>query len=223
MILGDYSIYKCPNCNNLIVNESLASGNTFDAIYYSDGKIDAPNNPEFPIFSICKKCDNLLWLYNMEEIDTCVDYLQNEEYKHAQLADFLTISEYEIALKIKAFSNTAEEIWIRKRMWWALNDRIRANEPIFKNNAENVLWESNCEKYIELLDETDNKAKIIVAELHRNLGNFDNSLNILKTIKEPELQWQINQILKEIEKENVFVFEIIQQPKISTWSDDDED
>jgi hypothetical protein len=223
MILGDYSIYKCPNCNNLIANESLASGNTFDAIYYSDGKIVAPNKPEFPILSICKKCDNLLWLYKMEEIDSCFDYLQNEEYKHAQLADFLTISECEIVLKIKAFSNTAEEIWIRKRMWWAFNDRIRANEPIFKNNAEKILWEDNCEKYIELLDKTDNKAKLTEAELYRNLGNFENSLNILQTIKEPEFQWQINQIFEEIEKENQFVFEIIQQPKISTWSDDYED
>jgi hypothetical protein len=223
MILGDDNIYKCPVCNNLIANGSLASGNTFDAIYYSDGKIDAPNNPEFPIFSICKKCDNLLWLYNMEEIDTCFDYLQNEDYKHAQLADFLTISEYEIALKIKAFSNTAEEIWIRKRILWAFNDRIRANEPIFKNNTEIILWEDNCEKYIELLDISDNKAKITVAELFRNLGKFEKSLNILKTIKDPEFQWQINQIFEEIEKENQFVFEIIQQPKISTWSEGDED
>jgi hypothetical protein len=223
MILGDDNIYKCPKCNNLIANGSLASGNTFDAIYYSDGKIDAPNNPEFPILSICKKCDNLLWLYNMEELDSCFDYLQNEEYKQAQLANFLTISEYENALKIKAFSNTAEEIWIRKRLWWAFNDRIRANEPIFKNNTEKILWEDNCEKYIELLDVTDSKAKITVAELYRNLGKFEKSLNILKTIKEPEFQWQINQILEEIEKENQFVFEIIQQPKTSTWSDDDDD
>ena len=55
MIPGANLIIKCPACQFLHQRESLISGNTFGAEYFSDGKRDAPMLPDFPYFV---KCNN---------------------------------------------------------------------------------------------------------------------------------------------------------------------
>jgi hypothetical protein len=45
----------------------------------------------------------------------------------------------------------------------------------FENEIEQKQWEDNCRQLLKLFDEN----KIIYAELHRNLGEFDECIKIL--------------------------------------------
>ena len=48
MTIGTPTIIKCPSCKRLQKRMTLRSGNTFGAIFYSDGTRDAPMLPEIP-------------------------------------------------------------------------------------------------------------------------------------------------------------------------------
>ena len=48
MLPGPDMYKHCSSCHQLIIEETLMSGNTFGAIYWSDGKREAPMLPKTP-------------------------------------------------------------------------------------------------------------------------------------------------------------------------------
>ena len=123
---GPNYIYKCPNCGNLLTNESLMSGNTFGAKIFSDGKRVAPMLPEFPDLTKCRKCNTIFWLSKLEEVGTYQwGYKKSPNWEKADKAKFLNIKDYFKALNDGIAENREEELYIRNRIWWAYNDRTR--------------------------------------------------------------------------------------------------
>lgn len=47
---------KCQNCGNLILTESILSGNTLNAELYSDDKVISKMLTEFPSLTECRQC-----------------------------------------------------------------------------------------------------------------------------------------------------------------------
>jgi hypothetical protein len=213
MIPGPIYIYKCPHCGNILRNDSLLSGNTFGAKRYSDGRIIAPMLSENPDLTKCKQCHTFFWLSKLIEIGS-IDYSARKErtnisyeWRYAKNAEFLNISDYFKALAQGLAENKGEEIYIRKKIWWAYNDRIRNSENIFKSKNDEKRWADNVNKLLALLDKTNVNEQIMRAEIHRNLGNFEQCIEILQSI-DKDLGW-VTEILKnECHQSNRWVVEL---------------
>lgn len=209
MLPGPNLIYKCPNCDNLLKNQSLLSGNTFDGKIYSDGKRIYPLLPEFPDLTKCKKCEHIFWLSKSREIGSYSwDDQQNLLWLNADNAEFLTIDEYFIALSISEAHDRSEEFYNRQRVWWAFNDRVRNGNDLYNSEEEKTIWESNINGLIKILDPDDVSQLIMIAELNRNLGNFEISLTIFESLDKPFLDWLKDAFIKKCSAKNQLVFQL---------------
>ncbi|MDR3019426.1 MAG: hypothetical protein LBU66_00815, partial [Treponema sp.] len=57
-------------------------------------------------------------------------------------------------------------------------------------------------KLLKLYDTKNLREKLLIAELHRNLGNFDESTEILESIRNKDYIWIRNILLYECQKKN---------------------
>lgn len=209
MIPGPTYVYKCPNCGDLLTKGSLMSGNTLGSEIFSDGKRIAPMLPEFPNLTKCKKCDTILWLSKLKEIGTygLIDE-ENSKWGNADIAEFLDIEDYFRALNEGLAENKQEELFLRQRIWWAYNDRVRNGKNPFIDVNDEIKWRENCIKLISLLDESDLNQRIMIAEIRRNLGDFETCLEIIKKIDNVELNWLKDKFINECKKGNKWVVKL---------------
>ena len=68
MIPGPKYVYECSRCSGPISYRTMASGNTFNSILWSDGKLDAPMMPDQPAAVICPHCRELVWLQDLKNL-----------------------------------------------------------------------------------------------------------------------------------------------------------
>lgn len=207
MLPGPKYIYKCPTCENLLSRRSLQSGNTFLSKLYSDGKNISPMLPEFPSITICSKCKTIFWIDKAEEIGS-FDFNDsvNDEWRIAEEVRFLTIDEYFKAIDNKLFSTQEEELFLRVRNWWTFNDRVRNQEELFQTENEKGRWLTNVNRLLEIIDYDNFSGRITIAELNRNLGNFDNCMKIISSVESSDLNWVKPLFEKECDIKNNRVF-----------------
>ena len=163
--------------------------------------------PEFSNLIECKKCRNIFWLHKAKEIG---EYSWGDDsnilWRNADNAEFLSIQKYFKALNINAAENSNEEKYIRIRIWWGYNDRIRKGERMFKFVNDEKKWKVNIDQLLKLLDSKNVYDRITIAEIHRNLGEFEKCLEIINSIADPELEWIKMSFNKECRKRNTAVF-----------------
>ena len=209
MIPGPNYVYKCPNCGNLLTNGSLMSGNTFGAKHYSDGKRIAPMLPEFPNLTKCKKCNTIFWLHKLKEIGAYEwGDVNNSEWQNADTAEFLGIEDYFIALNNGIAADKEAELFIRRHIWWAYNDRIRKGQEPFYDKNDEIRWTENLNQLKVLLNQSDINQRIMLAEINRNLGDFENCMNIIQVVDGDELDWQKEKFLTECNRKNKWVIKL---------------
>jgi len=193
MLPGVNLYYECPQCGNFLKKRTLRSSNTFRAINYSDGRTIAPMEPEFPDLTKCKKCNTIIWLRKQKEIG---NYRWGDEvdlkFQTAEEVEFLEIEDQFRALDLGMAENKGEEIFIRTRIWFSYNDRLRIPKymherlkkgiSMFIDENDELNWKKNCTELISLLDQSNLFEKLMLAELHRNLGNFEDCITILNSI-----------------------------------------
>lgn len=194
MIQGLTKVYSCPSCGKLLTSRCLLIGNMLGSVLYSDGKRVSPMNPSFPDLTKCKGCDTIFFLSDLEEIGK---YRFGEKltpaWQDADESEFLSIADYHRAIE----SRVADEIFLRERLWWAYNDRIRNEEVIFQDIHDEARWENNLRELLTLLDITKVNQKIMAAEIHRNLGEFDECIRMIASIKDNSLDWLKDKFIEE--------------------------
>jgi hypothetical protein len=186
------------------------SGNTFGAELFSDGKQIAQMLPEFPNLTKCKKCETILWLNEMKEMGTCKAWGEKikSEWKNADRADFLSITDLFRALELDTVKNNKEkEKIVRHRIWWTFNDRIREGKNYFVREEEENSWKQNCLRLIELFDIADDNQKIMTAELYRNLGEFDACMEVVNSL-EKNFDWITERFKNECRNRNKLLIKL---------------
>ena len=206
MLPGPDTFYQCPKCPNLLYRGSLMSGNTFGQTLYSDGYRYYPMMIEFPHLVKCSKCNTIFWIDKAKELGTYEEGQQagiiDEQWENAQGVSFLSIEEYFRAIEMHVFNNKEEEIFIREKIWWSYNDRIRNGEQLYNSDNDKVLWANNIKGLMDLLDENNIEQKITIAELNRNLGQFAECMSIINSIDIPEINWLKERVEKECDEKN---------------------
>jgi hypothetical protein len=209
MIIGPDIIYKCPICGANIFKGSLTSGNTFGAKLFSDAKQIAPMLPEFPAITKCRTCDSIFWFRNAEVVgEAAFPSSETVDKSNAYPATFLTIDEYLTAIDAGICESVDDEYFIRQRILWKFNDRVRYGDPLFNNEIEKKVWTDNINSLLDIIDYDDINQKILAAELHRYLGDFDKCLEIMDSMENPQLVWLKDAFREECGKKNKEVFQL---------------
>lgn len=126
----------------------------------------------------------------------------------AQYAEFLTIDEYFRALELNVANNKKEEIFIRLRILWAYNDRVRNSLPLFTSESEIAKWRKNFDSLLNLLDTENVNDRLLIAEINRNTGNFEKCISIIDSIETPYLDWIKQAFKAECNNKNQLVFQL---------------
>ncbi len=194
-------IAKCPYCNTEHLYYQAMSGNTIGATFYSDGFASGSMYPDFKQYGKCSSCKKVFKLQNPTDNN-------GEDEKLPSLPDpdlYDFIGYLESGEDITA----DDERYIRTRIWWFFNDRIRRNQPVFSDNADKAIWKQNILVLISLTDNLSPESLLCKAELMRNLGRFRHSRSLLKGVKGVDYQDVKRQILKKCfqRQRKVFVIE----------------
>jgi hypothetical protein len=195
MYPGDTYILKPPLGGMLVLLPSQASGNTHGATAWTDGKFMAPmlldelwlmKSPADGIIFWKEEAEVMGQFHpSSEEADQYIDYRQVKEPSER---DYLSFIE-------EGGANTLDrEKYVRQRLWWMGNDRIR------ESGGELIeAHKKNLRRYIELLDDTDDEGRIDMAEAYRELSEFDQTTELLDWHFPPELR-EVAEFIAELAK-----------------------
>src|SRR6476660_1051502 len=141
MTPGPTIIRKCSSCQKFIAQYTIASGNTFGARFWTDGKRDAPMLPDQPWLVKCRHCGSLLWIDEQKQVGEInswgTGHQEEQKFKDAQLYDTPSVQDY-FSFLAKGYSEKPKERYLRMRIWWAGNDARRHQVDVSPMSSEEV-------------------------------------------------------------------------------------
>lgn len=179
MIIGPLLIFSCPHCHTSVMQASHSSNNDIGAVYYSDGSLRGPMYAKGNKVARCAKCASFYWL-NKDNQVASIDWEDLPDECPVPFAEALSLSACKQALESSFFQNREEELYLRNHYWQLFNHTRRLKQPDANNKSLFAFWEQNCRALIQL-QVNQAHSTLIVAELHRNLGEFDNCRRLLST------------------------------------------
>jgi len=169
MLPGTPNIKICLDCDGLIEEKVLLSGNTFGADFYTDGKMEAPMLPEQHALFKCPHCQSLMWSDDLQIIDS------DELDEQVNVMPYLIPNFDEYLYKLKDGGVDKEE-YLRVKAWHTGNDQRRKNNIKPGLSIDEV---DNLKKLGDILGSSDDDL-IYKAEIKRELSLFGESIDLLK-------------------------------------------
>lgn len=174
-------VIACPYCAAPARVFQLVSGNTFGAITWTDGWMDAPMQPKAPRITRCHSCEKIYWVF----LATQLGFLPFDEtgevageFKNAPHVAPLTEADCFEALREGLGAGDELELELRVLTWWRGNDAFR--EPHHATghptSPEAV---ANMERLITMTENGDEDLLLFRAEALRHLGRFDEARQTL--------------------------------------------
>ena len=180
MTPGPTHVISCPLCSRLGKYPTVASGNTFGAVYYTDGKRVAPMLPAIPSVVSCGFCRGVFWRRAAAEVGQFTEQHEepanvDTEWLMAGYLDEPDEAEYLAALELLISSTPTEERSIRLFAWWRGNDRHRgpSTTPAADNPEVVTRRHDNMRALLPLLATAESADLIMRAEVLRQLGEFE--------------------------------------------------
>lgn len=231
MIPGPAHLYGCPHCGKTKSMISLISGNTLDNETWSDGKAIYPMHPQLSSIQKCSACGRYSfldsWKDTGKETDKSYGTTGHLTYSQAKEA-YITLSTLpclnpKYLNKISLyFIHAYNDKFIRPKCLNSIRDRqndfINSNIHLtrYRNDASYKLDspdDDDVELYraasinaINTFDDTTGDV-ILKAELHRQLGNFEQAYEILVKIPESKKSQNfVNALLYHIAQQNADIF-----------------
>jgi hypothetical protein len=205
MLPGPTIIKICSECSGLVAEDTVMSGNTFGATFWTDGKRDAPMLPDQPWLVKCPHCQASIWIDEQDKAGEIDDSSKNEKFKDAKSYRTPKLKDYFNILNIGNLDKK-KELYLRFRAWWAGNDERR--ETVSARNYLSDEEKANLEGLYRILDYSNDNDRLMMAELKRELGEFDDAGAIMNEPFGNGLT-QAASIIKElIEKKELFVAEM---------------
>lgn len=191
MLPGPTIYRECPHCSKVFTSPSLASGNTFGATHWSDGKLDAPMLPEFSQIVRCPECNGFIWLEEAK-IAGEFDWFNAEkeekpkkEWENARSTIDPSIEDFAIALEEGQASSKEKEKYLRMQLWWNLNDPVRNGERSTTLPPVNEeLFFDNLKHLDRLMADDSPDDQIMKAEIARECGEFEKCKLLMTGIPE---------------------------------------
>ncbi len=198
-------IIECPHCSVEALKSGFASGNTFGAIFWSDGKMEAPMLPEFPEVVKCSFCKNFYWVDSAKELGT-IDF-DSKLTPGLSYIDFLDLDEYIELLESGKIKGKRKERYVRTQLWWAFNDMIRYKEATLLPEYIS-LFNENLALLRSLLNMEKDEDRLMTSEIYRESGEFEAAIDILEDDWPKDLKRLAGQILNKATEKNKVVFRL---------------
>ena len=230
MLPGPTETIQCPSCETLQQRQAPTSENMIGATRYSDGECITPLLPEYSDYVKCPVCGVLFKITVAAITKTMVAWQDSStkaivEDSGCPFVKFLTVDEYILAIN-NGLHNTGKKgskewkedlLSLRMFLWRKLNHRIQKSNNTGKTikgmedadaNTKNI-YDKNCRQILFLLKEDSDVTRIMQAEIHRNLGEFDKCKNLLDKIKQPgKYKRYISAISAACEAKKTFTVEV---------------
>ena len=190
-------IRKCKECSGHINQPTLRTSNLIGAVQWTDGKTDAPMRPIYPELVECPHCHSVLWIEDQEIIGRRYEYFMplslclspkkrfREEMrrKNQKRPIDLSADDYYRYLDT-VLLEPDREVYVRKYLWRLENDR-RRYDRCKKYRHYSKREKRNMLVLERILDDSEDINRLIKAEIHRELGDFDQTLvHLRKPFKE---------------------------------------
>ena len=189
---GPIIIRKCSACSGQVQERTLASGNTMGAIYWTDGKCEAPMLPAQKRLGVCPHCQALVWTEKLEILGLIDPWaIADSQYKNALDLNFATIEQYIRALGL-GVAPPEEEYYLRLQAWWAGNDSRRSGSAELPLTTLEI---ANLTVLVQILDESDRGSLVMKSEALRELGRFEEAIELLNRAASSKLTPAVETIL----------------------------
>lgn len=189
--------HMCPACGNYFYENDIMSFNTFGAICYSDGRMDNCYTPKW--LTQCPKCLQYFakeYLFKLP-VPVSVEsgladrgnkrrYIVEHKNEYGHLDSFCGGGKgfYEKALEqglyFPIMVKDNEKIYYKRLLYrelWHEYNRCR-------NQMDEAVYLKHCRELIEMIKDIKVDAyKLSLAELYRNVGDFEKCLAVLDGIK----------------------------------------
>ncbi len=183
MIVGNARIVRCPHCGAEKALMSLVSGNTTRAVCWSDNKMIAPMLPHVSLVQKCPHCGRYYLHYKQKG-----EYGEYESFEKGEL----TFEEWKEAYL--QFDHECAMLdkndWANVRMGLiqAYNDMITGRCDVFPDGfgseepSKEEFVVSVINDFVREFDWSSVKNPLLKAELYREAGQFDDSMETLQSI-----------------------------------------
>jgi hypothetical protein len=190
MIPGPDQVLQCPACDAAMLQPTIRSGNTLDAVHYTDGYMDAPMLPQPAALVRCPACREPLVRRHAKllgEVDRFGVNLFPEEraasavdpaWRRAPRVEAAHEPDYVAALATHRLPRE-DEIELRVELMHVCNHARRRLPPHATPPPVSALEQANLRKLAALLDLRDGEERRLLAEVRRELGDFDAASSLL--------------------------------------------
>jgi len=178
----------------------MLSGNTFGAVFYSDGFLAAPMYKNQQLLLKCTNCNSFFWLNdNKIELDKSTNQFNDYDYN-------LSINDYIKFLNENNNLTDQQELFIRHQIRWLYNHDYRNKNIELKLDSFQI---DNLNKLLLLYQRLLGKDDFLLnkADILRNLSLFDKAENAILKIKHIKSPY-ILKLLNAIKQKNNSILEI---------------
>ena len=162
---------------------TIASGNTLSAKYWTDGKVDASMLPITPEVVACPHCRKVQWINDLEEVGEIPgprgfgvprpEY--DKTFDHQPFIELPFADDYLEFLKSEKLLND-QELYLRWMYWHLMNDSRRNDPDASPLSFDEV---ANLKRLSVLIELGNESSRLTIAEIHRELGDFDSCEKVL--------------------------------------------
>lgn len=207
---ADPAILECPSCNGALIQQRLASINSFGSTYWSDGYVHTLFGYLAGKLGCCRPCEAIFWVKDAKKLGVMPKEPRSRNWSWLRRLIARISGNYpEIAAAEAAWSDAQnkwwlvskmespratdvrwaverglakspeQEIYLRTLLWWAGSAPARGSRVQNPMNIEET--ERNKHALLALVQSNRGDDVLIEAELLRQLGRFDETVNLLST------------------------------------------
>lgn len=206
MMPGPLMIYACPKCGTEVMQDSIASGNTFGARMWSDCRMDAPMLPEYAEVTKCAGCGDYFWLEDAGSVREMFAFgPEAEELRRSGKMKYARhLSQRQLVAVLRDMELIPErERYLRLRLWWAGNDAERKGRVERRDGEEQRQYLHNLVRLHALCQPETTENVLLVCALLRAMKKYQMVLMTARTIPEefdPRLQQLCEHALRKEER-----------------------
>lgn len=166
---GPAQILTCPHCGAKKEVLSLLSGNTFGQQVWSDNKSIAPMLPKVSFVQKCPSCGGFYMMSRQN-----AEYSEGYSFEQGKLS-YLDTKQAWNSLKETPDLSEGERLTLLFMLIWAYNDEFTREKakPIIQKEQDFFHY------IIDLIIEFEQLDVLLKAELLREAGRFEDSMNLL--------------------------------------------
>jgi hypothetical protein len=189
-------IIECPTCGCKYLNSSGRYGLQRVNKIWSDGYNPNENVHDFPLITRCGECLSYFWISatmasGSAESQMVLPGLFDPKVKRKSSfpeARKLNPDEFAETIALRKYQNPDEEKYLRTRLWWTINDQLRYGNQGVVPEEYKTLFEENLETLIYKTPADSPHNLMVLAEMHRELGLFDDATRYLDLVQDEKYE-----------------------------------